>query len=551
MLPRLHQISRSRDMIQEFGGLNHNVRANDNEFYLMENTASDHYPTLSPRKPRGEVMTIENCGGLLAKDKLVYIEDNILHYGDTKVQLNSSTYKERQLVSMGAYIIVFPDFIYLNTADLSDRGEISLVGDGSFPTEGNDISFTLCDKDGNAFPIMYIKSSEWEEDLVTPAETPIDKYGIALAPYEAAQQAKYNEDYYWDKVIPWHEYLWRKTYYNLPIGKKIEVANYYRYYYNRETYDEPWNFYAVMYEGKEYRNVTGAGNYYIGDDKEILVTYSMSDKVYLTCVKPFSGVKVVDLMYHHPITIDAHIYCYIECKSYVYPSEGEIMLDNSVVPTTMKRYTNGEWKEIESYVKINTVGIGKSPLAEINKLSIYGDSTGALRDLISNYETAVARINILDSDNVVLPGVLSGGVINVSNLNDTTITIKGIYNFDYVVESQNRLWACRYGEDDQGKKINRIYASALGDFKNWSEFNGVDDDPYFVNLGSDGEFTGAINYNGYPIFFKENCIHKVYGNYPSSYQISTENSVGVQKGSAKALQVVARRRFTFVLRRRR
>ena len=109
---------------------------------------------------------------------------------------------------------------------------------------------------------------------------------------------------------------------------------------------------------------------------------------------------------------------------------------------------------------------------------------------------------------------------------------------DYVIEAGNRLWGCRYGTNLNGDLVNEIYASALGDFAEWGEFRGVSTDPWVASVGTDGAFTGAINYGGYPIFFKENNIHRVFGNYPSNFQIQTTTGMGVQSGSHKSLAIV-------------
>ena len=110
-------------------------------------------------------------------------------------------------------------------------------------------------------------------------------------------------------------------------------------------------------------------------------------------------------------------------------------------------------------------------------------------------------------------------------------------DMDFIIESENRLWGCKYGEVD-GKMVNEIYASKLGDFKNWNCFAGISTDSYVASVGTDGQFTGAITYLGYPLFFKEDCIHKVYGNYPANFQIQTTACRGVQKGSSKSLALV-------------
>lgn len=61
---------------------------------------------------------------------------------------------------------------------------------------------------------------------------------------------------------------------------------------------------------------------------------------------------------------------------------------------------------------------------------------------------------------------------------------------------------------------------------------------YTVSVGSDGPFTGAAVQLGYVLFFKENCLHKVYGSKPSNFQVSMTACEGVQPGSAKSLCMV-------------
>jgi len=88
------------------------------------------------------------------------------------------------------------------------------------------------------------------------------------------------------------------------------------------------------------------------------------------------------------------------------------------------------------------------------------------------------------------------------------------------------------------KTVNEIYASAQGDFKNWNRFMGVSTDSYAASVGTDGKFTGAITYLGYPTFFKETNMHRVYGSMPSNYRIDTNACRGVQDGSGKSLAIV-------------
>lgn len=98
----------------------------------------------------------------------------------------------------------------------------------------------------------------------------------------------------------------------------------------------------------------------------------------------------------------------------------------------------------------------------------------------------------------------------------------------YVCENENRLWGC---------DRNTIYASKLGDIFNWNVYEGLDTDSYAVDTGSAGSFTGCISYLGYPIFFKEEHIYKVYGSLPSNFEVMGSATLGVAEGSAGSLAI--------------
>jgi hypothetical protein len=108
-----------------------------------------------------------------------------------------------------------------------------------------------------------------------------------------------------------------------------------------------------------------------------------------------------------------------------------------------------------------------------------------------------------------------------------TLTIKrAVPDMDYVIACDNRLW---------GVKGNDIYSSALGDVFNWNKFEGVSTDSYATDVDTNGSFTGAAVYNGNPVFFKEDYIHRIYGSTPATYQLITTQAYGVQNGAYKSL----------------
>ena len=215
------------------------------------------------------------------------------------------------------------------------------------------------------------------------------------------------------------------------------------------------------------------------------------------------------------------------------PKDMELWLDKSTTPHTLKQWssTNGMWNTIATtYVKISATGIGE-PFEVNDGVTISGIKNEQLADLNS---TMV--IWAKDDDSIVVTGIVD----MVAEQTEPITIERRMPNMDFVIESENRLWGCRYGIAANGEVVNEIYASKLGDFKNWNVFNtpSLSTDSYVVSLGTDGQFTGAITHLGNPIFFKENCMHKVYGNYPANFQINTTACRGVQKGSHKSLAIV-------------
>ena len=214
--------------------------------------------------------------------------------------------------------------------------------------------------------------------------------------------------------------------------------------------------------------------------------------------------------------------------------EATLWIDTSSTPHVLKQYahSSASWVSIATtYIKISAKGIGKP----------FNVDDGVYIDLGDDVDKAIADLNkaymvIVDKtdDYIVVKGILDKVVEHTLGI---TVSRK-MPNMDFIIESENRLWGCRYGEAWNGQIVNEIYASKLGDFKNWYSFSSISTDSYVATVGTDGQFTGAITHLGYPLFFKENCIHKVYGNYPANYQIQTTACRGVQKGSPKSLAIV-------------
>ena len=215
-------------------------------------------------------------------------------------------------------------------------------------------------------------------------------------------------------------------------------------------------------------------------------------------------------------------------------------IDTSSTPNALKQYstTSSMWSTVATtYIKISYPGIGL-PFSLEDGITIIG--VEGIPDLASPTSAVIWAMDesVNDDGDRVSDWIVVKGILNEPKTQTTSIRIQRVMpDMDFIIESGNRLWGCRYGT--QGDKIvNEIYASKLGDFKNWNCFMGISTDSYAASVGTDGQFTGAITHLGYPLFFKENCMHKVYGNYPANYQIQATPLRGVQKGCERSLAIV-------------
>ena len=216
------------------------------------------------------------------------------------------------------------------------------------------------------------------------------------------------------------------------------------------------------------------------------------------------------------------------------PENLALWIDTSSTPHTLKQYsaTSAMWVAIATtYIKISSPGIGAA-FQQYDGVTISGVLDENLKDLNSSMV-----IWACGDDYIVVVGILDA--VTTQTIDEGAITVeRRLPHMDFVTESENRLWGCRYGIARNGEVVNEIYASKLGDFKNWNCFMGISTDSWVASCGTDGQFTGAIAMPGYVLFFKENCLHKVYGNYPANFQIQTTLCRGVQRGCERSLAVV-------------
>ena len=374
--PTLAPGVQTRRVTDVFNGLDRRLRAPDGCFRDTENLSARHWPLLSTRLRRGVCGTLEDPGGLLGKDALCHVAGGTLYVNGLPTALTGLSPGLKQLVGMGAYVLVFPDKKFYNTEDPTDCGSM----EADFTLTG-DLTLSLCGLDGTPWPDP------------TPSPT---------APEAPANGA-----------------LWLQS---------------------------------------------GEGGATLCQWSEALGLWNELSTVY-TRVE--------------------------------FTSEGEI-------PRLFRAY---DGVEIEGL-----------PLEDLNGSKILyalGGGEG-------------------ERDCIVLAG-LCPAAFTAENV--TVRLRRRVPDMDFVCQCQNRLWGCRYGRNGD-ETVNELYASALGDFKNFRQYLGLATDSWTASVGSDGEWTGAVSYLGHPLFFKEDRLHTVTISPIGAHSVEEIVCRGVQKGSERSLCVV-------------
>lgn len=206
------------------------------------------------------------------------------------------------------------------------------------------------------------------------------------------------------------------------------------------------------------------------------------------------------------------------------PRTGDLWLDTERPESVMRRYDGSTWTALtEVCTKIAAVGVGLGFRAG-DGVTVAGCGAAELNGL--------HVLQAAEDDWVLVPALCR----TLDSQTAAVTVMRLMPEMDFVVEQGNRLWGCKYGIVD-GQAVNEIYACALGDFRNWNSFAGLSTDSYAAGRGSDGPFTGAAVCQGGVVFFKENCMERIYPAAGGGHQIVTVPCSGVRKGAERTVAV--------------
>lgn len=160
--PNLNEPQAVREVTDAWYGVNRNLRIANGELSDDLNMSAKDFPVLSTRQHRGIGTSIASPQGMIAKDSLAYVDGADLYYNGYKVTgvvlSTATTDQPKQLVGMGAYIVIFPDAYYVNTVDLTDHGSIN-VSNSIGATAVNTVTASVCKRDGTSYDDMTVSST--------------------------------------------------------------------------------------------------------------------------------------------------------------------------------------------------------------------------------------------------------------------------------------------------------------------------------------------------------------------------------------------------------
>lgn len=220
------------------------------------------------------------------------------------------------------------------------------------------------------------------------------------------------------------------------------------------------------------------------------------------------------------------------------PQNGDYLLTEVDGKSELQQYssTSGTWTIITTaYIMITATNIGnyigKNDGVKIS-LDLGSNTWSEVDNVLPNEENGVHYATYPVKD-ATTNAITIGGLLSATKaLTSVTFKVERLVpDMAFVTEAMNRLWGCNADGTE-------IYASKLGDPTNWNCFEGISTDSWAVTIGSEGKFTGAITYLGYPTFFKEHSLIKIAISSSGAHQTKETMCRGVQDGCGKSLCIV-------------
>lgn len=497
-LPETTQNDVNREYYTEFKGYNHNLRISENEFYDMRNMTADNYPVMSSRDRRKCVLNIASQ-----------------EYEEVEPVIQVNFVEESLSLQYGQYVLDIP-VLAENEYQVTYSVNAEYVG-------RTEVVRQYRDADGNGL------GEALEDQFVTP-EGCVSVH-MEIRAYRGDGVTEWNAENVGNYVNGFQVRRHNETIRGMLL-KNGKLA----YLIGKTLYwgDKTWD-YSKFTSGDAEAQLISFGAYILAfPDGLYLNTQDETDYGYLgaECVCGNNGEKIT----YSVCDINGADFDYTkEDTAPANPEDGQYWMKSSGDGDALYQWsdTMAMWVAVSTtYIKIKVENTTTFPDMFEQYDSVY--LSGASEESLNAIHVIEKKGKETNYGYILVTGILKQTVTETKPIT----FCRKIPELDYVCVSNNRVWGCHYGKSGNEGCVNEIYACKLGDPKNWYNYMGTAQDSYTLSMGDDGEFTGAYTYQGYPLFFKENNIYKIYGTYPAAYQLVTYDCRGLQKGSGKSLAIV-------------
>ncbi len=465
---------RRRRQLPGFTGLDRTAKAAPGALSDSRGVGFDAYPCLSTRRGRASARKTRGAGSIFAWGELCAVEGTTLYYGDQAV--GTVTPGKKQFAVVNTKLCIFPDKKYL---DLTTR-------------EFGDLGALVVNR--HALEAVFTENSLSLEPDTLLGETAFFKRNVRPDPNRTEHRTE-KGIYYYLKVydhVAWDEDTgtWTKEgekeiwmmddVIRQQVGKYVILAE--------PTFEG--GKYLNTKEVRETRTVNGGPG--IVDTLEVLEDYQEDSKSGLYGVITDVKRERSDYLYYN--------------ESYVVDVTLTVELHNAGAGNRdfAGRFFPGD------RVYVSGCARAENNTPEGFPLTVESVSGHTMTFRLPEGATAVFT-----------PGT-DTGLVTVE---------RRVPDLDFICEGDNRLFGV---SNAQG----RVYASALGDPRNFDAWDGLSTDSWRQSVGTAGDFTGCVAFGGSVLFWKEDCLHKLMGARPSAYQLYTCHTDGLQSGSEGSMVIL-------------
>lgn len=457
-----------------FGGLDRTREAGDGSLADSRGLSFDQYPCLSVRRGHVPLRTVEEGSAIFAWGKLCTVEGTTFFYDGAPV--GTVQPGKKQFAVVNTKLCIFPDKKYL---DLTTR-EFGDLGASVTNRQGLEVRCTADSLTLEAEPIE--------------GETPF--FTRNSRPKMNAWEHRWDEGtYYYAKfydAVSWDQDTgtWTKSGERELWLMDSAVLNQKGKYVILQEADYAGARYMNFRKIREVRSASGGNN--VEDTYETLFDYGPDSQSGLYGIVTDVKVKNQDQLYYG--------------EKYVKDVTITLEIHNAGVGNRgfEGRFFPGDRVFVSGCTLVENNTLPDRPL------TVAGVSAHTLTFVVPKGESGV-----------LAPWVENGPVTVERRIPD----------LDVVCQSDNRLFGANSAQ-------GLIYASALGDPRNFYVHDGQSTDSWRQSVGTAGDFTGCVACGGSVLFWKEDYLHKIVYSRSGGYQLYTQRLDGVQKGSGASMAVI-------------